>query len=61
MGTNCSPELSNLCLYCDEARFIDGLVREGKAEEAKKYRDSFRLIDDILHRGVENPPDKDDY
>eukprot|EP00820_Chromera_velia_P026285 Cvel_34878.t1-p1 / transcript=Cvel_34878.t1 / gene=Cvel_34878 / organism=Chromera_velia_CCMP2878 / gene_product=Septum-promoting GTP-binding protein 1, putative / transcript_product=Septum-promoting GTP-binding protein 1, putative / location=Cvel_scaffold6146:1-2444(-) / protein_length=209 / sequence_SO=supercontig / SO=protein_coding / is_pseudo=false len=42
-------------------RFIDGLVREGKAEEAKKYRDSFRLIDDILHRGVENPPDKDDY
>eukprot|EP00820_Chromera_velia_P018549 Cvel_27568.t1-p1 / transcript=Cvel_27568.t1 / gene=Cvel_27568 / organism=Chromera_velia_CCMP2878 / gene_product=hypothetical protein / transcript_product=hypothetical protein / location=Cvel_scaffold3463:15174-17246(+) / protein_length=433 / sequence_SO=supercontig / SO=protein_coding / is_pseudo=false len=25
MGTNCSPELSNLCLYCDEARFIDRL------------------------------------
>uniref|UniRef100_A0A0G4F6D7 Uncharacterized protein n=1 Tax=Chromera velia CCMP2878 TaxID=1169474 RepID=A0A0G4F6D7_9ALVE len=61
MGTNCSPELSNLCLYCDEARFIDRLVREGKTEEAKKYRDSFRLIDDILHRGVEDPPDKDSY
>ena len=34
---------------------IDGLITSGQTDEAKEHADNFRLIDDVLGWGIEQP------
>lgn len=47
MGTSCSPYLANLYLYAIEFAFLEKLTRDN-IFEARKYRHTFRYIDDLL-------------
>ena len=67
MGTNSAPELANLTLYYDEAKFIDDFTtpKDGKSvnaqageQKAKQHCFNFRLIDDILTWNEEPPSPK---
>jgi hypothetical protein len=53
MGTNPAPVMANLYLYRYESSFVDRLIRNGRGTVAKKFRHSFRLIDDVL--SIDNP------
>jgi hypothetical protein len=47
MGTNASPELANLTLYWDEAKYIDHLL-DTDERMAEKHAFTSRFIDDVL-------------
>jgi hypothetical protein len=47
MGTACSPYLANLYLYALEHAFMDKLTKKD-INEARKFKDSFRYIDDLI-------------
>ena len=51
MGGKASAELANLYCYTVESQFIDGLLKEGKMEEAKSWFYTWRYIDDLLGFG----------
>jgi hypothetical protein len=51
MGTNCAPALANLFLYYYESSYISRLVENQKFSEARHFRTTFRLIDDVLSVG----------
>lgn len=53
MGTNCAPPCANLYLYSYESDFIDTLVNDGHLTIARRFQNTFRLIDDAL--SVDNP------
>ncbi|GBG79359.1 hypothetical protein CBR_g29507 [Chara braunii] len=55
MGTNSGPEIANLTLYWDEARFVDDLQRRD-LRAAQRYVFTYRLIDDVLSWGHLPPP-----
>ena len=48
MGTNCSPLLADLFLYCYENEFLDKLIKEGKRKLARKFNLSYRYTDDLI-------------
>jgi hypothetical protein len=56
MGTNAGPEIANLCLYADEADFIDNLVNSGNIREAQLHAHTSRFIDDVLSWNTLPPP-----
>ena len=58
MGTNAAPELANLTLYVDEARYIDNLIATGNIEKAERHAHTFRYIDDIITWDEEPPPEE---
>ncbi|GBG76228.1 hypothetical protein CBR_g21976 [Chara braunii] len=58
MGTNSGPEIANLTLYWDEARFVDDLQRRD-LRAAQRYAFTYRLIDDVLSWGHLPPPSED--
>jgi hypothetical protein len=51
MGGKASAELANLYCYAVESQFIDGLLKQGKLEEAKGWFYTWRYIDDLLGFG----------
>ena len=51
MGGKASAELANLYCYAVEAKFIDQLVEQGQVEEAKRWYNTWRYIDDLLGFG----------
>ena len=51
MGGKASAELANLYCYAIESQFIDGLIRQGKIDEAKSWYYTWRYIDDLLGFG----------
>ncbi|GBG61181.1 hypothetical protein CBR_g19257 [Chara braunii] len=55
MGTNAGPEISNLTIYWDEARFIDD-IRQHDPQAAQRYAFTYRLIDDVLSWAQLPPP-----
>ena len=54
MGGKASAELANLYCYAVESQFIDGLLQQGKLEEAKSWFYTWRYIDDLLGFGERN-------
>ena len=56
MGTNAAPELANLCLYTDESRWVDSLIRSGDISTARLHAHTSRFIDDILSWDTDPPP-----
>ena len=55
MGTNSAPELANLTLYVDEAKYIDEIEASQGTLMAGLYAFNFRFIDDILSWDLEPP------
>ena len=47
MGTDAAPMIANLYLYWYESNFIDKICVTDK-EEAKRYNNTYRFIDDLL-------------
>jgi hypothetical protein len=47
MGTNCEPLLADLCLYFNEAEFIQKHLHE-KNKPLVAFNSTFRYIDDVL-------------
>jgi hypothetical protein len=60
MGTNAGPEIANLCLYADEAAYIDKLLASGHTREAQMHANTTRFIDDVLSWSI-LPPSSDEY
>jgi hypothetical protein len=56
MGTNAGPEIANLCMYADEADFIENLVNSGNIREAQLHAYTSRFIDDVLSWNTLPPP-----
>ena len=48
MGTNCTPLLADLFLYCYENEFLDKLIKEGKGKLARKFNLSYHYTDDLI-------------
>ena len=48
MGTNGAPEIATLILYADKAVCMDSLISAKQSILAKRYFDTYRLIDDGL-------------
>ena len=48
MGGRHAAELANLYCYQCESTFIDNLVAKGQDDEARKWYDTWRYIDDML-------------
>ena len=51
MGGKASAELANLYCYAIESQFIDGLIQQGKIDEAKSWFYTWRYLDDLLGFG----------
>ena len=51
MGGKASAELANLYCYEIESQFIDGLIQQGKIDQAKSWFNTWRYIDDLLGFG----------
>jgi Josephin len=60
MGTNAGPEIANLCLYMDEAAYVDKLIADGLLRDAQKHAYTRRFIDDVLSWST-LPPSADEY
>jgi hypothetical protein len=60
MGTNAGPEIANLCLYVDEAAYVDKLIADGNLREAQKHAYTRRFIDDVLSWST-LPPSSEQY
>jgi hypothetical protein len=56
MGGSSSGWLSDLSLCIDEFKYIDSLVKEGRKEEAKKFKHTGRYRDDITSCNHTNFP-----
>jgi Josephin len=56
MGTNAGPEIANLCLYVDEAKYVDDLHAAGNTREAQLHANTSRFIDDVLSWDTLPPP-----
>ena len=55
MGSNAAPELTNLCLYTEESRWVDSLIRSGDITTARLHAHTSRFIDDMLSWATEPP------
>ena len=51
MGGKASAELANLYCYVKESRFIDSLIQQGRLEDAKRWFNTWRYIDDLCGFG----------
>ena len=47
MGTNCAPLMADVFLYFYENEFLGKLIKGGKRKLAKKFKLSYRYIDDL--------------
>ena len=54
MGGRHAAELANLYCYQCESTFIDNLIAKGQEEEARKWFDTWRYIDDMLGFSTRN-------
>ena len=52
MGTNCTPLVADLFLYCSERDFIDSLNNHNQADVIEEFNSILRYLDDILN--IEN-------
>ena len=48
MGAKQAQELANLYCYQCEAEFIDYLIAKGQEDEARKWFNTWRFIDDMI-------------
>ena len=49
MGTNCSPLVADLFLFCNEKDFMISLSDDKKADIIDASNTTYRYLDDILH------------
>ena len=53
MGTNCSPLVADLFLYCYERDFTDSLNHDNQADVNEAFNSTSRYLDDVLN--IDNP------
>ena len=53
MGTNCSPLVANLFLFCYERDFMTDLSIDNQADVIKAFNSTSRYLDDLLN--IDNP------
>ena len=53
MGTNCSPLVADLFLYCYERDFMDSLNHDNQADVIEAFNSTSRYLDDLLN--IDNP------
>ena len=53
MGTNCTPLIADLFLYCYERDFMDSLNLDNQADVIEAFNSTSRYLDDLLN--IDNP------
>ena len=53
MGTNCTPLVADLFLYCYERDFMDSLNHGNQADVIEAFNSTSRYLDDLLN--IDNP------
>ena len=53
MGTNCTPFVADLFLYCYERDFMDSLNHDNQADVIEAFNSTSRYLDDLLN--IDNP------
>ena len=53
MGTNCSPLVADLCLFCYERDFMLSLSDNNQTDIIEAFNSTSRYIDDLLN--IDNP------
>ena len=53
MGTNCSPLVADLFLFCYERDFMKDLSSDNQADVSKAFNSTSRYLDDLLN--IDNP------
>ena len=49
MGTNCTPLVADLFLYCYERDFMDSLKHDNQADVIEAFNSTSRYLDDLLN------------
>ena len=49
MGTNCTPLVADLFLYCYERDFMDSLNHDNQADVIEAFNSTSRYLDDLLN------------
>ena len=53
MGTNCSPLVADLLLFCYERYFMDSLSGDNQVDIIDAFNSTSRYLDDLLN--IDNP------